>query len=257
MLLEAISNLIKKEFEKVHSFKTNLETIQDVMNVPMEAVFAVAREAGITIRDIQSECIDENSLAVFADAYVRKWKSYFYKMKRHHGQLGIDEELAFEEFQRTFKKPTVSASKAQNWRDIDTDALRQEFYNLVKEKAPQHSPANKSLSELLSDEFLANLADPFAGSRPLKDILITEYDEDVENRKDAKSLLLNKISHSWVFHAKTLLVVKLPDFDRVSSWRQEMQAAHYHIYSDCGKDDHHEDTVDSYYIINSALMMAA
>lgn len=105
------------------------------MNVPVVAVQAIARMHAISFSDEQSECIDEDSLGVFCDAYIRKLKAYFRRTQRMSAQLGPEDILAFVEFCEQFKKPTVSKTKATTWDDIDEEAIRDNFVAQLKEKS--------------------------------------------------------------------------------------------------------------------------
>lgn len=56
---------------------TSLDVIQKVMNVPMCALASLLRANGYdNIDDTSSLCIDEKRLEIFAEAYVRKIRSY-------------------------------------------------------------------------------------------------------------------------------------------------------------------------------------
>ena len=129
--LFSVVSLFEDEFE------TSLFIIREVLNVPLVAVQAIAKEAGLEISDVQSACIGENALQVFADAYVRKLKSYFNSMKNKKNQLGIDEILVFDEFCTNFKNPKCISNKACKWSDIDINAIQEQFFELVKEKTPR------------------------------------------------------------------------------------------------------------------------
>ena len=107
------------------------------MNVPMVAVRCIAKGAGLAVSDEQSVCIDENTLEVFADAYVRKLKAYFNSMTRGNRQVDIDECLLFENFCKEFKNEACKREKAKTWSDIDENALRNYFLGLIKEKTSQ------------------------------------------------------------------------------------------------------------------------
>ena len=71
-----------------YTFKTSLEVIQKVMNVPMCALTSLLRANGYNSDvDTSSFCIDEKELEIFTDAYVRKMRSYFFSSLRNISTL--------------------------------------------------------------------------------------------------------------------------------------------------------------------------
>ena len=79
-------------FEEEQGFKTSLNIIGEVMNVPMCALESILRENGYNEVEPGSICIDEKMLSIFADAYIRKMKNYFL------GSVRNIENLSYEEF---------------------------------------------------------------------------------------------------------------------------------------------------------------
>lgn len=131
-------------------FSTTLDVIQRVMGVPKAAVQAIARNAGIDDEKQVGACIDENALSYFADAYVRKVKTYFNSCTRHLNELSYAEQIQFNLFYNQFKKASSSGS-IRKWEDIDEDTLRAHFEQEVKDKTSKEKP-NKvtSLVDLFS-----------------------------------------------------------------------------------------------------------
>ena len=68
-----IRNFTPISFEdRTITFKTSLDIIQEVMNVPMCALTSLLRANGYDdIEDTTSLCIDEKGLEIFAEAYIR------------------------------------------------------------------------------------------------------------------------------------------------------------------------------------------
>lgn len=54
-----------------HTFKTSLEVVKEVMNVPMEAIHAIARMNGISTADDHTNIISESMLQPFVEAFER------------------------------------------------------------------------------------------------------------------------------------------------------------------------------------------
>lgn len=86
------------------SFMTSLDIVQEVMNVPMCALTSLLRSYGYdSIDDTSSLCIDEKRLEIFADAYVRKIRSYFTSSLRNISKLSQKELEVLEQFIKLFK----------------------------------------------------------------------------------------------------------------------------------------------------------
>ena len=229
---------------------TSLNIIQEVMGVPMVAVQSLARTAGLDVADDESECIGENSLGIFADAYVRKMKAYFIRAKRNASWLGPDELSIFNDFHRTFKKPECISEYAETWDDIDTDAIRESFLVQIEELSEK-----KSIADLLAGcggiDFVcsepAYQAFSFCNVRSQR---LTDMQTDV----------LKRVTQSCLYN--TRLKVKkhaVSSKQKCGAW-YIFVPAHYYIYSD---DDHHETDIVSEnngpyaQFINSTLRMAS
>lgn len=125
------------EHQQYQSEIVPIEVLQEVLNVPMAAIVSIGRTEDVLYDCEQSECISIGSLGVYADAYIRKLKSYFRRMtSRHTSGLDPHEESDFNEFCKLYKKSDLTYSQAKKWEDIDTDLLYEDFYALVKEKSP-------------------------------------------------------------------------------------------------------------------------
>ena len=86
-------------------FKTSLEVIGKVLNVPESALKALLRLNGHDDNiEPSSICIDEEMLAIFTEAYVRKMRSYFLNSNRHLHLLSPQEAADLDQFYKTFKK---------------------------------------------------------------------------------------------------------------------------------------------------------
>lgn len=116
--------------ETAPRFMTSADVVMKASGLRIEAVQAIARERGVEIKDIQSKCIDENLLEDLANAHVRRLKSYFNNSRRHISELSGAEVRVFVDFCITFKKHRLS-SAADKWDDIDTNAIREQFFKKV------------------------------------------------------------------------------------------------------------------------------
>lgn len=118
----------------VVTFKTSLEVIQRVMNVPMCALKSLLRSNGYNDSDDEAGlCIDEERLDMFSEAYARKMKSYFTRSLQNIASLPRKERSDFDKFVELFKKQGVSEPKKWD-TDIDVDRLKKAFVERVKEE---------------------------------------------------------------------------------------------------------------------------
>ena len=126
-------------YDSEETFKTSLDIIQEVMNVPMCALTSMLRVNGYNDEiETASFCIDEKKLGIFADAYIRKVRSYFFSSLRHIGELSSKELSDFIEFVNLFKKKGVACESCK-WSDINTGHLREVFIEKVKNKTKKES----------------------------------------------------------------------------------------------------------------------
>lgn len=206
---------------------TSLEAIQKVMNVPMEAIASIGRTAGMEILDTSSECIDENSLAPFAEAYVRKMKCYFNNSLRSKDQLGPEELSTFIKFTHLFKKPTAKTACAESWKDIDQDALRDQFYAEIRKNTPKRETF---FDALLESVYNALSAHSFVTRR-------AELHESI-TLQDEKSDLHQCIVNSRCYLQKQPKRKECKAKSDVT--RTILLSARYHVNADDGKEDHNQ-----------------
>ena len=127
-----IRNFTPISFEdRTVTFKTSLDIIQEVMNVPMCALTSLLRANGYDdVDDTTSLCIDEKGLDIFAEAYIRKIRSYFFSSLRNISRLAQNELNSFNQFIESFKKTDLQGASLK-WSDIDTEHLRGTFIDKV------------------------------------------------------------------------------------------------------------------------------
>ena len=122
--------------EKAGTFMTSLDVIQKVMNVPMCALASLLRANGYdNIDDTSSLCIDEKRLEIFAEAYVRKIRSYFISSLRNVSKLPPKELSSFKQFIELFKNKNLQREPSK-WSDIDVEHLIEVFKEKVKNETP-------------------------------------------------------------------------------------------------------------------------
>lgn len=236
-------------------FLTSLEVIRRVMNVPMEAVASIARDAGIEVKDCQSECIDENSLRPFADGYVRKMKYYFNNTLREISQLDYDEFRTFFDFCRTFKKSNVKTAGATTWDDIDQDAIREQFYAEVKKNTREKKHDGLFASHILYSDSLWSTIDYHSCTNDLEQFEIEQ--------QAYKTKVLESVVNSRLYHTRRAAKVQRPNFSYAHNIiRIMLLSARYHLCGDDGKEEHHQDAGlisngHQGHFINRTLMMVA
>ncbi|WP_206514148.1 hypothetical protein [Bacteroides gallinarum] len=134
--------------DRIGTFKTSLDIIQEVMNVPMCALTSLLRANGYDdIDDTASLCIDEKGLEIFAEAYIRKIRSYFFSSLRNIGRLTQNELSNFNQFIELFKKIDLQGESLK-WSDIDTEHLQETFIDKVKRKTSSKSTCSSYLNLL-------------------------------------------------------------------------------------------------------------
>lgn len=251
-----------------YTFKTSLEVVKEVMNVPMEAIHAIARMNGISTADNHEQIIPESELQPFIEAFERKTRNYFVNSMRNHALLTSQELQTFTEFCKTFKKGNVSLGKVSNWSHIGKTKLRQYFVDKIKQKTP--SLSSRHSIDLFSGSgatgFRIERLSFIKGIEPyiydVSPIIFPEYDSEYECTEYLKSSskdLLREITSSWQYRASVEPLVcyngYVPDFIR---WI--ILAARYYVYID-DDDDHESDTIifngHSDLIINSTCRMVA
>lgn len=141
-----IRNFTPISFEdRTVTFKTSLDIIQEVMNVPMCALTSLLRANGYDdVDDTTSLCIDEKGLDIFAEAYIRKIRSYFFSSLRNISRLAQNELNSFNQFIESFKKTDLQGASLK-WSDIDTEHLRGTFIDKVKRKTSPQSTCSSYL----------------------------------------------------------------------------------------------------------------
>lgn len=186
LLSKIICDSTSSRFEEERKFRTSLNVIGEVMNVPMCALSSILRANGYDEVDPASICIDEEMLTYFADAYIRKMKNYFLSSVRNIEDLTYQEYTDLNEFYNTFKKQEVNFTRRAEWSQIDTGLLRDAFMDKVEELTPRRKSSFEIFSELIAEEL--------GHSFPLNDIEITWHEIVPSSELSLRgSLLYDKI----------------------------------------------------------------
>ena len=207
--------------DEERAFKTSLNIIGEVMNVPMCALSSILRANGYEEVASDSICIDEKMLSFFADAYIRKMKNYFLSSIRNIENLTYQEFTDLNEFYNTFKKQDVKIIRKAEWSHIDTGLLRDAFMDKIKELTPRR----KSRFEL----YLESLLEKYDDEAPCVSIGYREYKEH-DISLESPSDILYRVSHNRYYIAKQKL--KKTYRRSVDVLRQLYVAARYHIFVD-------------------------
>lgn len=219
------------------TFKTSLDTIAEVMGVPRIAVLSIAKSANISVGDFQSECIDENSLGVFEDAYVRKLRAFFRAMLRDNSHVGYDDLAAFNKFCKTFKKPGYRTTEVTSWEQIDEESIRHSFRAQIRKQSSQTKRPHAII------DLFSGLSTNFDLSASIQTISVSELAESDQEFETKHAEVLNNVTQTAAYRylAQKPKVI-LPD-RVISVIRVAMLSARYHIFSRSDKEDHHEETV--------------
>lgn len=228
-----------------YTFTTSLEVIKEVMNVPMEAIHAIARMNGITTADDHANIISESMLQPYVEAFERKTKNYFINSLRNSAQLTPSELQAFSDFCKTFKKDKISFDKVCNWNHIDKTKLHEYFVNQIKEKTTSSSTHHTILDlfsgnggiEARLETAIYNETEPAIYSSAIYNYLLSAGSEYFDFFYQQQSQgLLERITSSWCYHSN----IESPQYHCANTQdivRQIVLYARYYIYTD---DDDHE-----------------
>lgn len=171
---------------------TSLNIIGEVMNIPLPALECIWRKTGKKDIDPSSLCIDEESLELFAEAFIRKMKNYFEHSVRDFGILSSEERSDLLEFYNHFKiKENFVLTSKSTWSNISKDKLHEAFLNEVREKTEKYKI--ESYDGIL-DSFLSYISPESLESRVHH--LYSTIGRNRNFNSDSNSNLLNRISHN-------------------------------------------------------------
>lgn len=258
-----------------NSFMTSLEVIKEVMNVPMDAIHAIARMNGISTADNHVKTISEEELLPFIEAFERKIRHFFVNSIRNSAQMSSQELQLFTEFCKTFKKEKVSLDEINNWSQISKTKLREHFVDKIKEKTTLSLSNHHTLFEFLmghggKDAMSSN--DIFRGidvSRIIGEggfVNLSSCSTDyyvfsvTQYRKEYPQYIIDKITITWQYRA-SLERNRDEHLEYVlENIRHIIISARYYVYVD-EDNDHQEFTVSNNghhdFFINSIYRMVA
>lgn len=255
---------------------TSLDVIREVMNVPMEAIHAIARMNGISTADDHEQTITESELRPFTEAFERKTRNYFINSMRNRAQLTPQELQTFTEFCKTFKKGNVSLDNVSNWNHIGKTKLRQYFVERIKEKTPSIQTHHTELDlfcgcggfDAIMNNVVSEINEPTC-SAPSIAILkacqmafgseFTEYLRSELENIPLELVVMQQVTSSWQY-ARGIANVTCYSADIPDIIHWIILSARYYIYID-DDDDHLSDTISvnghNDLIINSTYRMVA
>lgn len=253
-----IRNFTPISFEdRTVTFKTSLDIIQEVMNVPMCALTSLLRANGYDdVDDTTSLCIDEKGLDIFAEAYIRKIQSYFFSSLRNISRLAQNELNSFNQFIESFKKTDLQGASLK-WSDIDTEHLRGTFIDKVKRKTSPQSTCSSYLDLFTRVVVRKQRKD----NRPLSYIdysascFTVSYESIIQELSIQRTdELLDNIVHSYYYVAKS--TYSTPQWHIDFQIRNIYISARYHIYSTGSDEDSNSTVIKSDYplFINRMLL---
>ena len=244
-----IRNFTPISFEdRTVTFKTSLDIIQEVMNVPMCALTSLLRANGYDdVDDTTSLCIDEKGLDIFAEAYIRKIRSYFFSSLRNISRLAQNELNSFNQFIESFKKTDLQGASLK-WSDIDTEHLRGTFIDKVKRKTSPQSTCSSYLDLFTRVVVRKQRKD----NRPLSYIdysascFTVSYESIIQELSIQRTdELLDNIVHSYYYVAKS--TYSTPQWHIDFQIRNIYISARYHIYSTGSDEDSNSAVIKSDY----------
>lgn len=233
--------------EKAGTFMTSLDVIQKVMNVPMCALASLLRANGYdNIDDTSSLCIDEKGLEIFAEAYIRKIRSYFFSSLRNISRLTQNELSNFNQFVESFKKIDLQGESLK-WSDIDIEHLRETFIDKVKRKTSPQSTCSSYLDLLAHVVVRKQKKDNYSSYIDYSTSCLTVSYESIIQELSIQRTdeLLDNIVHSYYYVAKSTYSKR--------QWHIDFQirniyiSARYHIYSTGSDEDSNSAVIKSDY----------
>ena len=243
-----IRNFTPISFEdRTITFKTSLDIIQEVMNVPMCALTSLLRANGYDdIDDTTSLCIDEKGLEIFAEAYIRKIRSYFFSSLRNISRLTQNELSNFNQFVESFKKIDLQGESLK-WSDIDIEHLRETFIDKVKRKTSPQSTCSSYLDLLAHVVVRKQKKDNYSSYIDYSTSCLTVSYESIIQELSIQRTdeLLDNIVHSYYYVAKSTYSKR--------QWHIDFQirniyiSARYHIYSTGSDEDANSAVIKSDY----------
>ena len=241
-----IRNFTPISFEdRTITFKTSLDIIQEVMNVPMCALTSLLRANGYDdIDDTTSLCIDEKGLEIFAEAYIRKIRSYFFSSLRNISRLTQNELSNFNQFVESFKKIDLQGESLK-WSDIDIEHLRETFIDKVKRKTSPQSTCSSYLDLLAHVVVRKQKKDNYSSYIDYSTSCLTVSYESIIQELSIQRTdeLLDNIVHSYYYVAKSTYSKR--------QWHIDFQirniyiSARYHIYSTGSDEDSNSAVIKS------------
>lgn len=209
--------VLADSFESLLKFRTSLNIIGEVLNVPLCALKSILRQNGHSNVNPSDYCIDEKELEMFAEAYIRKMRCYFTSSIRNISTLSFEEKTDLNKFYNHFKKEECYHLSSANWNQIDTNKIRAAFMDIVKEKT-------KSPFDLLAQNILETLEIREYSSKRLSlidRIVSSQEDEEIQE-------LLNSLYNK---NADTLQLFVLPISKRAESLILEKKVARHSWYN--------------------------
>ena len=243
-----IRNFTPISFEdRTVTFKTSLDIIQEVMNVPMCALTSLLRANGYNdVDDTTSLCIDEKGLEIFAEAYIRKIRSYFFSSLRSISRLTQNELSNFYQFVKSFKKTDLQGESLK-WSDIDTEHLRETFIDKVKRKTSSQSTCSSYLDLLARVVVRKKKKDNCSSHINYSaSCLIVSYESIIQELSIQRTdELLDNIVHSYYYVANS--TYSKPQWHIDFRIRNIYISARYHIYSTGSDEDSNSTVIKSDY----------
>jgi hypothetical protein len=233
-------------------FTTSADAVMKASGLRLEAIRAIAREQGVEIGNVHRRCIDENLLEELAKAHVRRLKSYFNNSRRHISELSGADLRAFVNFCIIFKKHHLSHA-AETWDDIDTNAIREQFFKKVKYSTSAQSSNDSRSFSILEYVAVKRMRTSFGRMpnegqhNPGVSILFSniyhgvyfhsfshENDDDTYDFLRKEEVIRNVIHSRWYYDRPVRK--RIIHTDQRDIVRRVTLSARYHIFSD---DDEH------------------
>ena len=227
-------------------FLTSLDIIQKVMNVPMCALTSLLRVNGCgEIDKTSSCCIEEDKLDIFAKAYIRKMRSYFFSTLRNISSLNAKELSNFDQFVKLFKNKDNKSNAPLKWSNIDEKLLHETFIQRVKNETEKYCAhllsKERSILYRLAEALLSESCEYFQiDTNIFQKVICVDSSSSPDNlthptREEEKINISEQITHDG--HYLSSDHFKPEYWPKCQFIRQVFLCARYYIYSH-NDDDH-------------------
>nr|WP_320039047.1 hypothetical protein [uncultured Bacteroides sp.] len=129
----------------------SIHSISKVMNISSSDVLRILKNAGFTLDNGYQTLLNQKHLDVLSKKYVEYLQRYFSNSLKNIHNLSFSELIDFDDFCNRFRKQNSPVKGVIQWSHINTELLKESFFEQVKE---ENSKINSPF-DLLGNFFIA------------------------------------------------------------------------------------------------------